>query len=137
MGLLDSSKDKVKGDPRPLSLLKTHFGANQLAPDAQKSIYKVKASYIKMLFYGVGTTLIAVIAAHVLNAFYPWTQTSIKLLEYTGYICWSSTLGMLGWEIQTWDGDSPAERLNQQLAKVFSMLGIFVFVMSRELVVIS
>lgn len=122
---------------QPLSFLKTHFGETEMMANAQKSIHKVRASYIKMLFYGLGTTIIAIIAARLFNDFFPWTQMAIKLLEYTGYMCWSSTLGMLGWEIQTLDGNSPAERLNQLLAKIFSMIGIFVFVMSRELLPLS
>lgn len=119
---------------QPLSFLKTQFGDSEIQADVKKSIHKVRVSYIKMLLYGLGTTLIAILSAHLFNAFYPWTQMTIKILEYTGYMCWSSTLGMLGWEIQTWSGNSRAERLNQKLAKIFSMIGIFVFVMARELV---
>lgn len=108
-----------------------------MVTDLQRSshgVKRVRASYVKMLFYGVVVTLAAVMIAWIFNKFYPLTQGYTKLLEYMGYTCWSASLGMLGWEIQTWEGSSSAERLNQKLVKLFSLVGIFLFVLARELI---
>lgn len=95
---------------------------------------RVFVSYASMFSLGVGLIVAAIGIAHALNLFYPVSLICVRICEYVGYIGWGSSLGMLGWEIQTWDGNSPAERLNQTLAKVFSFLGIFAFVLARELV---
>lgn len=98
------------------------------------SLHKVKVSFIVMFIYGLAVTACAIFSAHFINKFHPLSPFGVSLLEYGGYICWAATLGMLGGEIQTWSGRSKAEILNQKLAKIFSLVGIFLFVMSRELV---
>lgn len=88
-----------------------------------------------MILFGIAIALSALIVAWAFNSFYPWTANWIKVLEYLGYICWSATLGTM--DMRTWNGKTPAELLDQNLAKIFSLLGIFVFVMARELTPIS
>ena len=34
-------------------------------------------------------------------------------------------LGKLGWTLQTWDGNTPPEQLNDLLFRIFSYLGMF------------
>lgn len=97
------------------------------------SLIKVKRSFVVMFVYGLIITACAITLAHLINKYHPLTCFQASLLEYGGYICWAATLGMLGGEIQTWSGRSKAEILNQTLSKVFSLVGIFLFVMSREL----
>jgi hypothetical protein len=65
------------------------------------------------------------------------TVYPVRVFEYIGYIGWCSTLGVVGWEIQTHGGNTPSERLNQNLAKIFSVIGIFAFVLARELIPFS
>ncbi len=87
-----------------------------------------------MSLCGIGIIILAIVIARFLNTFYPLRSDYVKILEYTGYIGWCSTLGMLGWEIQTWVGNTSPERLNWNLAKMFSIIGIFAFVLARELI---
>jgi len=87
-----------------------------------------------MLLCGIGIIFIAMGTANILNAFYPLSHVYIRLCEYIGYLSWSLTLGMKGWDIQTWDGNTLPEQLNQILAKVFALIGIFAFVLARELI---
>lgn len=93
-------------------------------------------SHFKMFVCGVIVTLLAIISANIMNKFYPAPKTLTIILEYLGYICWSTTLGTLGWEIQTSYGNTPAEKLNKKLAYFFSIAGIFFFVLSRHLTAI-
>src|SRR5262245_55710226 len=99
-----------------------------MALDANLRMQQVKKSYSRMFFFGVAVAMLALVAAWVCNALCPWTSNWIKGLEYAGYVCWSATLGTVGWEAQTYSGKSPAEILDQTLAKIFSLLGIFFFV---------
>jgi len=95
---------------------------------------KVKMSYAKMLFCSSGIVLFASMLANLLNTFYPLASMWTTFLEYTGYVCWGSTLGSLGTKILTWGcGESPEEILDQRLSMVLSMVGIFAFVMARAL----
>lgn len=103
---------------------------------AQTPNQKVIKSHVKMFVCGVLVTLCAIFVANVMNKFYPAPKALAIILEYLGYICWSTTLGTLGWEIQTNKGDTPAEKLNKKLAYFFSIAGIFFFVLSRHLTAI-
>lgn len=95
---------------------------------------RVLFSYTWMFFLGTALVLSAVITALLFNRYYPLSQLAIKMLEYLGYVGWAATLGMRGWDIQTWDGNTFPERLNDWLAKSFSIIGIFSFVLARELI---
>jgi hypothetical protein len=94
---------------------------------------KVIFSYMRMLLCGIGIVFLAILIAHILNIFYPLPYIYVKICEYSGYACWVSSLGMRGWDIQTWNGNTPPEQLNKNLAKLFSITGAFAFVFAREL----
>jgi hypothetical protein len=94
---------------------------------------QVLVSYTRMFFLGVGIVLLALVAARILNRFYPLSSYSIRVFEYLGYIGWCATLGMR-MDIQTWNGKSFPEWLNDWLAKILSIIGIFSFVLARELI---
>ena len=95
---------------------------------------KVVCSYLYMIIWGLVIILAARTTALFLNKHYPLTPGLIQFFEDIGYLGWCATLGMLGWELQTFDGLSRAERLNQRLAKTFSFVGIFAFILARGLV---
>lgn len=97
---------------------------------------KVIRSHFKMFVCGIAVTLLAIVAANLMNRFYPAPKILTIVFEYMGYICWSTTLGTLGWEIQTPTGNTPAELLNKKFAYIFSIAGIFFFVLSRQLTAI-
>jgi len=98
----------------------------------QRLVRKVTFSYVRMTFYGVGITIAAVLSAWGFNHWHPLPRIGVNLLEYTGYICWSATLGMLGQ--QAWGGNSLVEKFDQKLTRIFSLIGIFAFVMAKELI---
>jgi hypothetical protein len=100
----------------------------------QDKVKIVKRSFGLMIVIGIVLTVLAIFSAKLINRFYPLPELVVTIFEYSGYICWSATLGMRGWDIQTWCGKTPAEVLNQKLARIFSLVGIFLFVMSRELI---
>lgn len=95
---------------------------------------KVLLSFAVMLVSGIVIVLLAMATASILKLWNPLFKFPIKMLEYLGYIGWCATLGMRGWDIQTWDGKTFPERLNGWLSKAFSAIGIFSFVLARELV---
>lgn len=87
-----------------------------------------------MFFVGIAVIIIAIVIAELFNTFYPLQSIWIKMFEYVGYVCWTATLGTLGWEIRTWSGNTSTERLDLNLAKILSLIGVFSFVLARELV---
>jgi hypothetical protein len=94
----------------------------------------VTFSYLRMMLYSTFTVLSAVWISYLVQQFYPLSMTSIVMLEYTGYVCWGTTLGAWGSKILSRaHQESPAEILDQKLTTFFSMFGIFVFTMSRAL----
>jgi hypothetical protein len=106
-----------------------------MAIDTQRStqsVQKVLSSYTVMFIYGVLITLMAAGAAWSFNHFYPLTYIWIRFLEYVGYISWAASLGTLGPQI--WGESSFVQKVDRQLANILSLVGIFSFVMARELV---
>ncbi len=49
----------------------------------------------------------------------PWVQ-----LASGAFFLWC-VLGLLGWKIQTWHGDSPAEQLNVRLLWALNVIGMY------------
>ncbi len=96
---------------------------------------KVLSSYLKMFFTGLGIILIAALTAAYFNKYHPLRATYKNCFEYLGYLCWVISLGENGLNILTWSQRSPAESLDQNLAKISSLIGVFAFVFSRELVI--
>jgi|GEM_PF-5616799 len=97
-----------------------------------EGVQKVLLSYSIMLVYGILITLIAFFSAWICNHFYPLSCMSVRFLEYIGYICWAATLGTLG--PYDWRGNSFVEKIDRKLANILSLIGIFSFVMAKELV---
>ncbi len=98
----------------------------------QPSRKKVISSHVFMFLCTIGIIVAARMTAYGLNLFYPPSYVFVRACEYIGYLGWGSTLGVMGWE--TLGTNTPAEKLDQNLAKIFSMIGIFAFVLARELV---
>ena len=94
-------------------------------------------SYGTMLLCGIGITLAALLTAKVLNAFYTPPPVCVRICEYVGYLCWAATLGARGWDIQSWREDIPPEKFYQNLDKILSLIGIFAFVLARELALLT
>lgn len=53
-------------------------------------------------------------------------NTLAKIARVVGLlIIGSAVLGRLGWKIQTWSGETPAEKLNLKLFRMMYYVGIF------------
>ena len=64
---------------------------------------------LKWLYWAHVLAARAIIVAHYMNEFFQLTEFWITLIEYAGYVCWCATLGMRGWDVQSWTGKTPAE----------------------------
>ncbi len=95
-------------------------------------ILEVVSSYVKMGMLGIGTILMAITVASILNHHFLVSQQAIKLLEYIGYLGWAATLG--SGTVASWSRNSSVEYLDRRLSILLSMMGIFSFVLARELV---
>lgn len=137
----NSNFSQVAYDRKDLPAREKRLAAADAAPQANIAVdskiqtenRRVIKSHAKMFLWGIVVTLFAVLVASVLLKFYPSAKALTDIFEFLGYICWSTTLGTLGWEIQTNTGNTPPEKLNKQLAFFFSILGIFCFVMAHQL----
>ncbi len=89
-------------------------------------------TYLRMLIVGLCLTGITIIVASWFNKFYPLSEMYKTMFEYSGYVCWVTSLGDKGLTLLTWGG-TRAERLDRRLAQLVSLLGVFAFVFSREL----
>jgi hypothetical protein len=59
----------------------------------------------------------------------PWVQ-----LLSGAFFLWA-VLALLGWKIQTWEGQTPAEKLNRWAFRVLNCVGMFfLFVSSSALI---
>jgi len=99
---------------------------------SEEAVQKVVTSYMVMLVCGVLITMTASLAAWTCNSFYPLASIWVRFLEYTGYICWAATLGTLG--PYAWGNNRSAEKMDKKLANILSLVGIFAFVMAKELI---
>ena len=100
-------------------------------------VKKVIFSFSGMFLLGIGIVVLAMATASLLNSWHPFSEGTIKKFEYLGYAGWCATLGIRGWDIQTWDGSTFPEKLNSWLAQAFSFIGIFSFVLARELIPVA
>lgn len=85
----------------------------------------------------LGSTIIvgcSLLAAFLINRFFPQSELTIRLLQAFSVVPGSAALfGARGWDIQTWGGKTPAEVLNQQLFKYLSAIGLFLPVLAFSL----
>jgi len=100
------------------------------------------AESIKKIFYNTlkagGVTVLLFLLGIVIGYF--WTKYSHKsVIKYApwiqlssgAFILWS-VLGKLGWEIQTWKGESPAEKWNKWIFRVLNCIGMFFLFISSS-----
>lgn len=89
---------------------------------------KIKQVYVSYLKWFLGSSLLAIlgtIAAYLLNTSYPLSGNLIKFLQIFSSVVEMVSLGQCGYNIQTWGGVSPAERLNEKLFARISLIGFF------------
>jgi hypothetical protein len=99
-------------------------------------IKKVVWSYLKMALYACVIIVTAKALALVCNKYVSLPKVCATVFEYLGYFCWATALGSSGYTIMTWSqGDTPQERLDQSLSMWLSLVGVFSFVLARDLIV--
>lgn len=92
--------------------------------------YVVK-SYLIGFMGSIALTIFAYLLANCINSFHFLKEQTITLFQTISIIPTASALyGQCTWDIQSWNGDTPAEKLNQKLFKVFSTFGFFLGVLS-------
>ena len=101
--------------------------------EQQKKINQVYISYLKW-FIGSGClAIMGTVAAYFLNIFYPLPGFLIKGLQIFSLVVEAASLGQCGYNIQTWGGISPAEKLNEKLFAGVSSIGFFLIIFSFKL----
>jgi hypothetical protein len=92
--------------------------------------------YGKAFVWVILGALVAGVAAHFFNAAQvPFSSEHFVRLLRVGAASFfaAATLGRCGWDIQTWGGDSPAERWNMKIFRLLYVAG-FVLVIFTFLV---
>jgi len=86
---------------------------------------EVYFSYIIAFLKSFFLILASYSLAFLVNKYYPLSQSIINLIGVFGLGCDGIALfGLVGWEIQTWNGDTPSEKLNHLAGNSFISLGL-------------
>jgi hypothetical protein len=94
---------------------------------------KVVSSYGSALCWVAASVVLAVIAEHFINkAKLPFMTDDLVrgMRVVTGSLFAAATLGRCGWSIQTWGGDSPAERWNTRIFRCLYLFGFGLLLLS-------
>ncbi|MDR3551118.1 MAG: hypothetical protein P4L31_06925 [Candidatus Babeliales bacterium] len=99
--------------------------------EKEKSVYE---GYI----VGFIGSLILVLVAHFfairINDFHFISEVGIQWIQSFSIVPIGAALyGQRGWDIQTWDGKSPQEKLNRDIFAVISAIGLFLSVLAFHL----
>lgn len=98
--------------------------------EALKTVYR---SY-GMWFVGVSSlALLASISAYWINLHPFLTAMQIRMIQIMSLLPEATALGQCGYNIQTWGGQSPAEKLNGRLFTILSAVGFFLMVLTFQL----
>lgn len=90
-------------------------------------IREVVKSYCNGLFRALSITLIAFFFAYFVHSYYSLSKLCCDVIQIIGIVCAVAVLyGKSGWKIQTWGGNSPAEKWDCRLEYIFQSIGYFV-----------
>lgn len=108
---------------------------NQRTTQAERSINQIRSS----LFWSFVLVAGAVLAASVLGRVYyalggPRCQTAEEILQYSGIgiLLWA-TLGKAGWSVQTLNGETIPEIVNEWVFRALYVLGSFLLALAVSL----
>lgn len=89
-------------------------------------IWAIKKSYLTGFFISTLVVLLGLMTSSLINRFYPVEDITISLLQAFSVVPGSAAwFGVQGWDIQTWNGHTPSELLNQKLFNRLSLIGLF------------
>ncbi|MBS1775022.1 MAG: hypothetical protein JSS64_01935 [Bacteroidetes bacterium] len=100
------------------------------------NIKDVNNSYIKSVVKTAIDMLVAFGVAKLLLCSVADKETIlilVKIFGTLGLLLGASAIGQLGWEIQTWNGTSDAEKRNTQLFRIMYYFAIFFTALSLYL----
>lgn len=105
-----------------------------LENDQIDKVELVKNAYIKSFIGSFVVVLIGLVTSMMINLYFPLNHITINLLQAFSIVPGSAALfGMQGWNIQTWDGTTPAEMLNQKIFRLLSIIGLLFAVVAFSL----
>lgn len=100
---------------------------------SKEAVKTVCLSYSKWF---VGASLLALFAsilAYWVNLHLFLTALQIRIIQVGSLVPEATALGQCGYNIQTWGGESPAEKLNSRLFITLSAVGFFLIVFAFQL----
>jgi len=92
---------------------------------------KVSLFYFKNIIYVSVVITIAFFSAKYLSQFYPnilKPKIRLWIFFFGAGLLLVAAIGRLGWEIQTWATESPAEKLDQAIFWISSVTGTFLLI---------
>lgn len=101
--------------------------------EQKRKIKEVWSSYLKWFMGAAALAIFASILAYYLNICLPFTNLQIRIFQIFSTVLEAASLGQCGYNIQTWGGVSPAEKLNGLLFTIFSSIGFFLIAFSFQL----
>lgn len=108
---------------------------NDTTVEEHQRVKIVLFSYFKWFLGATTLAILASLAAYEANVLQPFTAMQIKFIQILSLLPEAAALGQSGY-IQSWGGDSPAEKLNEWLFTTLSSLGFFLMVFSFQLEII-
>lgn len=95
----------------------------------------VKKGYLTGFVGSIIVVILGLLVSSIINRFYPLQDLTILLLQAGSLIPGSTALfGVRGWDIQTWNGKTPAELLNKKIFIRLSVFSLFFPVMAFSFV---
>jgi len=116
------------------------FPDKQLPPEqlvgyeeaAASRVAKIREGLFAAFFYTATAVIMAVLSAMLLSAEFgkPTMHTTYAIQIIAAAIILIATLALLGWEIQSWGGNSLPEKANRWLFRSQYWLGTYLFVLA-------
>jgi hypothetical protein len=132
--LIQKTEDYYKKINTPEAIAEKQRKNNEI-PQSKRSIYSIR----KALFWSFVLVMLSVISALIVGKIYYLCggvrhQFLEEILQYSGIgiLLWA-TLGKVGWDIQTMDGDTIPELVNEWVFRFQYVVGSFILVLSVSL----
>ena len=91
---------------------------------------KVLKSYLSWFFASLVLMFAAIYCVTLTDYYFPLISKLKKGFQLFGLLFAVTALGKREYDMQTWSGKSPAEKLNKRLFLTFSCIGLFLTVFS-------
>lgn len=111
------------------------FLSSQIEVNAEQKLKHkmVWFSFGKIFLLSAILAVCATSGAFWINSYLPLSGWLVRIFQILGATIEVTSLGQMGWKIQTWDGETPAEKLNSRLHTWFTLTGFSLLVFSYQL----